>query len=37
MKEESFITAENLAGMLKISKGNTYKVIHKLNEELEQQ
>lgn len=37
MKEESFITAENMAGMLKISKGHTYKVIHKLNEELEQQ
>ncbi len=37
MKEQGFITAEELAGMLKISKGHAYKVIHKLNEELEQQ
>lgn len=37
MKEQSFITATELAEMLKISKGHAYKIIHKLNEELEQQ
>lgn len=36
MKEQSFITAEELSKMLSISKGHAYKVIHRLNEELAQ-
>lgn len=37
MKEQSFVTAQELAEMLRISKGHAYKVIHRLNEELAQQ
>lgn len=34
MKEQSFITAKELAEMLNISTGHAYKVIHRLNDEL---
>ena len=36
MKEQSFITAKELAEMLNISTGHAYKVIHRLNDELAQ-
>lgn len=36
MKEQSFITAKELAEMLNISTGHAYKVIHRLNDELTQ-
>ena len=36
MKEQSFITAKELAVMLNISTGHAYKVIHRLNDELTQ-
>lgn len=35
MSDKSFITAAELATMLSISQGHAYKVIHKLNDELE--
>ena len=35
MKDKSFITAAELAEMLDVSIGHAYKIIHKLNEELE--
>ena len=35
MDSKSFITAAELAEMLNVSTGHSYKVIHKLNEELE--
>ena len=34
MKEKSFITAAELAEMLNVSTGHAYKIIHRLNEEL---
>ena len=34
MKERSYITAAELAELLRISVGHAYKVIHQLNEEL---
>lgn len=34
-KETSFITAAELAEMLDVSTGHAYKIIHRLNEELE--
>ena len=34
MKDRNYITAAELAELLKISVGHTYKVIHRLNEEL---
>lgn len=37
MNNKSFITAAELAEMLHVSMGHSYKVIHKLNEELEKQ
>lgn len=36
MKEQSFITAAELAKMLDVSVGHAYKVIHRLNDELDQ-
>lgn len=35
MNEKSFITAAELATILNVSQGHAYKVIHKLNDELE--
>ena len=35
MNEKSFITAAELASILNVSQGHAYKVIHKLNDELE--
>ena len=37
MNTKSFITAAELAEMLNVSVGHAYKVIHKLNDELEKQ
>ena len=37
MDRKSFITAAELAEMLSVSMGHSYKVIHKLNDELEKQ
>lgn len=37
MNNKSFVTAEQLAAMLNVSKGHAYKVIHNLNEELKKQ
>ena len=37
MNTKSFITATELAEMLNVSVGHAYKVIHKLNDELEKQ
>ena len=34
MKDRNYITASELAELLKISVGHAYKVIHRLNEEL---
>ena len=34
MKDRNYITAAELAELLKISVGHAYKVIHRLNEEL---
>ncbi len=34
MKDQSYITAAELAELLRISVGHAYKVIHRLNEEL---
>ena len=34
MKDQSYITASELAQLLQISVGHAYKVIHRLNEEL---
>ncbi len=34
MKDQSYITASELAQLLRISVGHAYKVIHRLNEEL---
>ena len=34
MKDKSYVTAADLAKLLDISVGHTYKVIHRLNEEL---
>ena len=36
MNEKSFITAAELAEMLHVSQGHAYKVIHQLNEELQE-
>ncbi|MDO5436529.1 MAG: ICEBs1 excisionase [Clostridia bacterium] len=36
MKDEIFVTAAELAQIAKISVGHAYKIIHRLNEELEQ-
>lgn len=37
MNNKSFVTAEQLAAMLNVSKGHAYKAIHNLNEELKKQ
>ena len=36
MKQTSFITAAELAAMLGVSVGHSYKIIHQLNDELAQ-
>ena len=36
IKEKTYITAAELAEMLEISQGHAYKLIHKLNDELEE-
>lgn len=35
MNNKIFITADELSKMMEISKGHAYKIIHRLNEELQ--